>query len=371
MVYIAQGLKRDRVLKLLGISKHQYYYRPKVGKRGRKKTSNTNQVSPDGEVGYKNNEVVDQIKAIQNNPDTDYGYRKMTYQLRILGFKINHKKVYRLMKTALLLKAKHKGSDKQYAQFRTVNPVAPLEVFEMDIKQIWIAKDRRYAYILTVLDTFTRAVLYWSVGFHMKKNQVKTAWEDVIINHLQPADLLSKGVHIELRNDNGPQFGANEIREFFEENYINQVFTHPYTPQENGHVESFHNILNDAVRKQVFWSMEDLENRLKTFYDVYNNKRLHASIAYLWPMKFWELWNEGKITKEEKKKKKVKFKLKIPYHSISGNGNPREVSCSNLNPLDAGENLPNSEVNGLKPVDEPNTPNFTPSVQRSPSVVSC
>jgi transposase InsO family protein len=29
------------------------------------------------------------------------------------------------------------------------------------------------------------------------------------------------------------------IQEFFKENYLNQVFTHPYTPQENGHIESF------------------------------------------------------------------------------------------------------------------------------------
>jgi len=133
VVYFAQGLKRDRVLKLLGISKNQYYYRPKVGKRGGKKTSATRQASPDGKVECKNNEVVDQIKAIQNNPDTDYGYRKMTYQQQIPGVMINHKKVYRLMKTALLLKEKHKGLDKQYAQYRTLNTVALLEVNRLSI----------------------------------------------------------------------------------------------------------------------------------------------------------------------------------------------------------------------------------------------
>ena len=371
MVYIGQGLGRDRVLELIGISKHQYYYRPKTFKRGKKKTSFTFKETGEGKVQCSNKDVVEKIKEVQKDPDTDYGYRKMTFQLRILGFIINHKKVYRLMETALLLKARHKGSDKQYVQFRIVNPAAPLEVFEMDIKQIWIVKDRRYAYILTIIDTFTRAALYWSMGYHMKKNHVKVAWEEIIINYLQPADLLSKGVHIELRNDNGPQFGANQIREFFKENYINQVFTHPYTPQENGHVESFHNILNGAVGKQIFWSMEELESRLETFYDSYNNKRIHASIAYLWPMKFWELWNEGKVTRIEKEKKKVKFTLNIPYQYISGNGNLREVSCSNLNPLDEGENLQIEEVNGLRPADEPNTPNYTTSVQRSPSVVSC
>lgn len=282
----------------------------------------------------------------------------------ILGYLINHKKVYRLMQQAQLLKAKNKGNDKSYVRYRIVTPSAPLEVLEMDIKQVWITEHRRYAYILTILDTFTRAVLHWSLGYNMKRTQVKKAWEQVIEEHLQPADQLSKGVHVELRNDNGPQFGAKEIRDFFQDNYINQVFTHPYTPQENGHIESFHNILKEAIGKQVFWSLLELEDRLKVFYDKYNNMRLHASIAYLWPMEFWQLWNEGKIIRVEKGKNKVKFKLTIPYQMISGNGSQREVSCSNSIPLNEGENL-QKEVNG------PNTSTFTTSVQRLPSVVSC
>lgn len=148
------------------------------------------------------------------------------------------------------------------------------------------------------------------------------------------------------------------------------MFTHPYTPQENGHVESFHNILKSAFGKQVFWSFSELEEGLEVFYEKYNNKRIHASIAYLWPMKFWQLWNEGKIDRMEKGKNKVKFTLNIPYHTLSGNGSLREVSCSNFHPLDEGENLKKG-VNGLNQTDESNAPNYTTSVQKSPSVVSC
>jgi transposase InsO family protein len=54
--------------------------------------------------------------------------------------------------------------------------------------------------------------------------------------------LLGRGINIEVRNDNDSRFSAKLIQEFFKENYLNQVFTHPYT-QENGHIESFHAIL--------------------------------------------------------------------------------------------------------------------------------
>jgi transposase InsO family protein len=45
---------------------------------------------------------------------------------------------------------------------------------------------------------------------------------------------LERGINIEVRNDNDSRFSAKLIQEFFKENYLNQVFTHPYTPQENG-----------------------------------------------------------------------------------------------------------------------------------------
>lgn len=38
--------------------------------------------------------VKEEKLKIQKDPDTDYGYRKITFQLMILGFIVNHKKVY-------------------------------------------------------------------------------------------------------------------------------------------------------------------------------------------------------------------------------------------------------------------------------------
>jgi len=82
--------------------------------------------------------VVDKIKATQLDPDTDYGYRKMYTLLMIAGYFINHKKVYRLMEQAGLLKERHKKMDKTFVKYRVVIPEGPLEVLEMDIKYVWV-----------------------------------------------------------------------------------------------------------------------------------------------------------------------------------------------------------------------------------------
>ncbi len=314
-------------------------------------------------VAVPNLEVVEEIKLIQSDPDTDYGYRKMYFALMMLGFYINHKKVYRLMQESGLLKERYKRIEKTFAKYRIVIPEGPLEVLEMDIKLVWVVKDRRHAYVLSVIDTFTRAILYRGLGFTMKTQQVQRAWEYIIIHHLQPADMLLKKIHIEVRNDNGPQFSSKVIREFFEQNYLNQVFTHPYTPQENGHIESFHSILSKVIGTQVFWDLPELETFLILFYEKYNNNRIHASIANLSPRLFWNLWEEGKISRTVLKNKKVRFKLLLPYQQLSGKMNLREVPCLNSCEFDTHKNLL-KEVFGPEALQQP-------SVQKSPSVVPC
>lgn len=322
------------MLPVVGISKHQYYYQPKGKRPGRKPSTTTVKKTGSTTQVLDNSKVVEEIKNLQSDPDLNYGYRKMYFALMQMGYYINHKKVYRIMNENQLLKDRYKRNPKVYAKYRIVCPTQPLELLEMDIKYVWVAEFRRHAYILTIIDTFTRATLDWQYGYTMKAKQVKQSWERVITRFLQPADMLNKEIHIEVRNDNGPQFCAKLIQRFFKENYLNQVFTHPYTPQENGHIESFHAILSDALRKHTFWSLEELGARLSVFYHKYNNLRIHSSIANITPSNFWQFWNNNQITRTVLKNKKVRFTLNIPYQLISGTVNLREVSCINNQTLD-------------------------------------
>jgi hypothetical protein len=78
--------------------------------------------------------VVEQIKTTQADPDTNYRYHKMTYVLLIMGFLINHKKVYRLMDENNLLKDRSQKHARTFVKYRRVMPGSPLEILEMDIK---------------------------------------------------------------------------------------------------------------------------------------------------------------------------------------------------------------------------------------------
>jgi len=363
MEHIALGMKRDRALQIAGLSHHQYYYRPKSGKAGRPASKTSTQKVDSKLVEVSNEQVVRYMEQNHEDPDLKYGYWRMSSYLQLLGFFINHKKVYRLMKEHDMLRPKASKSPKDYVKYRIINPQQPLTGLEMDIKYVWLESRRTHAYILTIIDTFTRYVLGWHAGMSITQYTVKTLFSEVIVNHLQEHNMLNKGVDIEIRNDNDKRFEAKTVQQFFKDNYLNQVFTHPYTPQENGHIESFHAILSRSLNRFVFNDLEDLNMHLSLFYEKYNHLRLHGSLAGLSPKMFWDQWLLGNIKRTELSKKKVKFSLKIPKQQLLGNENLREASCFDLESVDPIVNQQNEAV-GAEQLQQP-------LVQRSPAVASC
>ena len=315
------GLNRDVCLDIVGLTRNQFYYEMKGTKPGRSPSKYTIWRDPQTlqEYEIQNIDVVKKIIEIKLNPDLANWYKLITMSLRIDGYYINPKKVYRLMFEYLLLENKRNRTGRKFVKYRRVTPSGPLRVLEMDIKYFWIHEKRRYAFVLTIIDTFTRYALHWAVGYTMKSDQVKQVWEFVVAEYLQTAGVSSQEIDIDLvvRSDNGKQFNSKIMSSFFEDNQISHEFTKPYTPEENGHVESFHNILGKALNKDKFSSLSDLENRLAIFYCSYNNDRTHSGTKGVPPAKFWALYDLDKIEVIYVEKNKAqKFKLNVAYQDI-------------------------------------------------------
>lgn len=315
---MGEGLIRDTCLKIVSLSKNQFYYKSTGEKPGRRASKTTTYRDPVTlEISQVNNEeVVQRIVAIKLDPDHPNHYRLIRLGLCLLGFFINHKKIYRLMFEYLLLEEPRRRSGRKFVKYRRVAPTKALEVLEMDIKYVWVYEKNKYAYILTVIDTFSRYVLHWAVGYTMKSIQVKQVWEYIITHYLQEKRVEEGPIEIEVRNDNGKQFNSHLVIDFFKENEMTQVFTHPYTPEENGHVERFHKTLGKALKDDVFTTLSMVEKRLEKFYTTYNNNRSHGSIKGLPPALFWALHEQGHIDVNVSEKRFVTDKLKVAYQDI-------------------------------------------------------
>lgn len=316
--YMGQGMKRDHCLEIVGLSKNQLYYKLKGNKPGRAVSMTTIWRDPTTLIRYQvdNQEVVEKIVDIKLNPDHTNWYRMIAVTLAIRGYYINHKKVYRLMQAYVLLEPPRKRTGRDFVQYRQIVPEGPLRVIEMDIKQLWIHGTRKRAYVLTVIDTYTRYVLHWDYGYHMTSKQVEIVWQYIIAEYFQPMGMHPEDVKIEVRSDNGKQFNCDLMTEFFKSNQIDHVFTHPYTPEENGHIESFHDILSSALKRDRFNDLDDLKKRLIRFYECYNNDRSHSGTHGIPPAKFWALHDLNKIEIIPLDKNKAKIQLQVAYQDI-------------------------------------------------------
>lgn len=311
-------MKTTVALSIAGMSRHQLYYKPKsTGIRGRPPSQITYKLVGQEVEEIPNHTVVKTMKVIQENLYLRCGAIRMTYQLALKGFIINKKKTARLMRKHQLSLPRRVKPKKQYAQFRVIRPTCPLSMIQMDIKHFWIIRDRRSAFVLTILDTFTKETLDYHVGFSITSTEVKMMWDRVIENHFEPEGIAASKMIVEIRNDGGPQFSSMMIQNYFQDNGINQVFTHPYTPQENGHIESFHSIMSHSLESEYF-ELKDLEKELKRFYKIYNTYRAHGSNKGLPPLMFRKAYDAGLVEVNIKEKRKVSIKFRRPLYEIPG-----------------------------------------------------
>ena len=255
-----------------------WYYKPTNGRRGIKPSADTHK--GDGEI-VNNQSVVEDIKKILGEVNF-YGYEKITWELHDLDYIINKKKVYRLMKEANLLLIGQKISThgkRKFIECRCINATRPLEYLVMDIKYVYIHQERRFAYLLTIMDVCTRFVLG-----HVLKNSIKKS--DVVLL----LDGILNGIKVKgiiIRNDNGSQFLAHNVRDYLSKMEVVQEFTHIASPEENGFIESlFSSLEREFLNRNWFDSLYHARMRLQEYYMIYNYRRKHRSLRRRSPYQY-------------------------------------------------------------------------------------
>lgn len=286
MMYSKHKISKTKLIDMVGMVHSSYYRSPTKGKKGNKPSkftyhSKTGLVTQDG--------VIESVKSILKHPFIDCGYRLMTSYLNRDGYVINHKKLYRIMKEANLLKLDDRidrsGSGRKFVKFRKVKTLRPFECLEMDIKMVWVPSAGKNAYLLSVIDVHTRRILTDLFSYSIKQKQVIGLLAELFMDYQYPDNIV-------IRSDNGSQFIAKNVREYLGLIGVSQEFTHIATPEENAHIEAYHGIL----KKEVFNRFEyrtfgEIEKILKEYVLFYNQERLHGLLGRITPM---EKWNEEK-----------------------------------------------------------------------------
>jgi transposase InsO family protein len=257
-----------------------FYYKPSGLRKGIRPS--THSVNQDGEL-FENTEVVKDIEKTLTQEFCCYGYRNMAGELKEMGWIINHKKVYRLMKESRLLyggRIRPVPFKRNFIRFRSIIPDYPLQYLAMDIKYVHVHGTGRNALLLTVIDIYSRKVL-----IHMLKNSIKKG--DVLVM-LSLMLLEYKAEGMSLRNDNGSQFIAGAVRQYLKDKNILQEFSHVATPEDNAYIEALHsNLQREVMDRYEFDSIYHAQMTIDRYYEWYNNRRRHGSLNGKTPQIIW------------------------------------------------------------------------------------
>lgn len=287
LMYKSSLLSMDKVLHTVGIAPSTFYYQftqAGVNPKGRKRSEYTYKKT--GER-VRNEQVVREIESELSKEFVDYGYLKTTYLLRDdYQYVINAKKVYRLMKeNGLVYKSSRLTSDikRQWVKDLVPQPDRDFSYLEFDIKYFYVQGARRNAMILTVIDVKSRWVLAHYIAWSIKQNDVKRLFKKLFVSYELPDKIY-------VRSDNGSQFVAQSVQQFFADIKTHQVvqeYIKPASPNQNAHIESYHSIAEKVVcQMYTFQNIQELKEVMERFKNFYNFRRIHSGVGYKSPYKY-------------------------------------------------------------------------------------
>lgn len=232
--------------------------------------------------------LVSQIREIVDERAT-YGYRRVTALLKREGTRVNHKRVYRVMKQAELLLQRCTGNRPGRLHEGRVATLLPNLRWCTDtfVIRAWDGQRIEVAFCLDCCD---REVISWvaAIGYldaeHVR-DMMLTAAEarfGARVRELPHA--------IEWLSDNGGVFTADDTVAFGERLGFVMCTTPPYSPQSNGMAESFvKSFKRDYVYVNKLGTAEQVLQQLAAWFLDYNTIRPHKALRMLSPAEYRKL----------------------------------------------------------------------------------
>jgi transposase InsO family protein len=204
-----------------------------------------------------------------------YGYRRITALLRNEGWRVNHKRVWRIWRQAGL-----KVPQRQPKRGRLwLNDGSCVRLRPEHKNHVWtydFVFDRTHngcpLKMLTVVDEYSRESLAIEVARRLTSKDVIRVMARLMLKH---------GVPAHIRSDNGPEFVAKVLREWLHRLDVEALFIEPGSPWENGYIESFNGKLRDELLNgEIFYTLQEARVLIEMWRRHYNQVRPHSSLGY-------------------------------------------------------------------------------------------
>ena len=253
-----QGYEKRLVARVLAISRSSLYYQKRArGSRADRRW--------DSQI----------VAACGAKPA--YGYRRVAWWLkRKEGLRVNRKRVLRVMREQGLLVPSRRLRARRRKEWGRVEVSRPNQVWQADLTKIWAGSTVGWAYLVSVIDCFTREIVGWDLSNRCRTEEALAAVERAVLERL-PAG--SRGAGLTLTTDNGAQFTSTRFLETLTRLGIPHRRTAYHHPEGNSYIERFHRSLKEEeVGLADYRNLDEARDGIGRYLWEYNHDRPHRGL---------------------------------------------------------------------------------------------
>ena len=217
-----------------------------------------------------------------------YGYRRIHVLLCREGWRVNHKRVYRLYKDeGLSVRKRARKRVSREARMPALVSAGPNECWSLDFVSDALAWGRKIR-MLTVVDAYTRESLAIEVDTSLPGVRVARVLDRVITERgAGPAEITL---------DNGPELTSRALDQWAYERGVRLRFIEPGRPIQHAFIESFNGRLRDeCLNEHWFLTLVHAREIIDEWRIDYNQRRPHSALGNLTPLEFSRLQQDTHI----------------------------------------------------------------------------
>jgi putative transposase len=254
----AYQLGIGRACKIMNLQRSLYYYRSKKD----------------------DTEVINKLQELAEK-HTAHGFWKLYDYLRNEGHRWNHKRVYRIYRALRMhLRRKLKKRLPKRIKQPLQQSIAINKSWSMDFMHDSLYSGRKFR-TLNIIDDYNREALTIEIDTSLPSARVVRVLKNLI---------AWRGSPEQIRVDNGPEFLAEELVRWCNEQNIKLQYIQPGKPSQNGYAERFNRTYRtEVLDAYLFEDLDEVRELTEEWMIEYNNNRPHDALKGLSPVKYREL----------------------------------------------------------------------------------